>query len=375
LQIIIIRGRAIDPAVHKICRSLVKNGHTVRLLIWDRQHTLNNLDAYSYTVDTFNLKAPYDKLSVIIYIPIWMMYVFIYLIKYHGDIIHACDMDTLIPAIITKEIKKTKLCYTIFDFYADILPTRIPSIIRKTIGNLEKFGITYTDALFLVDETRYEQINSNIKIKNLTYIYNSPEDVSKKYSVFTKNTDSGTDITIFYAGALSEDRGLKFVIKAIETISNVNLILAGIGIFPDQIEHITTDLKSKIRYVGWLHYEDVIQHTLEADILFAFYNPDIPNHLYACPNKLFEAMMCSKPIIVNDNNSMAKIVRTENCGLVIPYGDVNAIKNAIIMLKNDPLLCRRLGANGREAYEQKYSWKIMEERLLNTYKNVIGGNG
>jgi glycosyltransferase involved in cell wall biosynthesis len=372
LQIIIIRGRAIDPAVHKICRSLVKSGYTVRLLIWDRQHTLNKLDTYSYTVDTFNLKAPYDKLSVIIYLPLWMMYVFFYLIKYHGDIIHACDMDTLIPSIITKRIKKTKLCYTIFDFYADNLPTRIPSIIRKVIGNFEKFGIKYTDALFLVDEARYEQIKSNTKIQNLTYLYNSPEEVSKKYSVSTKNMDSGTDITIFYAGALTEDRGLKFVIKAIEATSHVNLILAGIGDFSDQIEHMSTDLKRKIRYMGWLHYEEVIRYTLDTDILFAFYNPEIPNHRYASPNKLFEAMMCSKPIIVSDNNPMAIIVRTENCGLVISYGDVNSIRTAIITLKDDPQLRKRLGANGRKAYEQKYSWEIMEERLLNTYKKVIG---
>ena len=39
------------------------------------------------------------------------------------------------------------------------------------------------------------------------------------------------------------------------------------------------------------------------------------------------------------------------------------LKNAIIQLK-DPNLRNELGLNGRKAYENRYSWKIMEKRLL-----------
>ena len=71
---------------------------------------------------------------------------------------------------------------------------------------------------------------------------------------------------------------------------------------------------------------------------------------------------------MNDGTSMVKIVRDQKCGLVVPYGDVEAIKHAILTLKNDPALCKRLGENGRKAYETKYNWRIMEERLLGVYK-------
>ena len=81
-------------------------------------------------------------------------------------------------------------------------------------------------------------------------------------------------------------------------------------------------------------------------------------------------MMCGKPILVSDGTAMADIVKEEECGLVVPYGDVDAIKHAILTLKNDPVLCRRLGENGRRAYETKYNWKIMEERLLEIYRRL-----
>lgn len=109
---------------------------------------------------------------------------------------------------------------------------------------------------------------------------------------------------------------------------------------------------------------------MKEDVLFATYDPIYPTNRYASPNKLFEAMMCHKPIIVNDGTSMADIVRRENCGIVVPYGDVNELKNAILKLKNNPQLYGRLGVNGRNAYDTKYSWKIMEQRLLDVYKHI-----
>ena len=54
----------------------------------------------------------------------------------------------------------------------------------------------------------------------------------------------------------------------------------------------------------------------------------------------------------------------------MPYGDIEAIKNAILSLKNDLNLRRCLGSNGRRAYEQKYNWNIMEMRLMEAYSKL-----
>jgi glycosyltransferase involved in cell wall biosynthesis len=75
-------------------------------------------------------------------------------------------------------------------------------------------------------------------------------------------------------------------------------------------------------------------------------------------------MMCGKPIVVSDGGSMAKIVRRFNCGIVVPYGDVDAVRNSLSKLKNDPRLRRQLSENGRKAYEEQYSWDEMKKRLV-----------
>jgi len=130
---------------------------------------------------------------------------------------------------------------------------------------------------------------------------------------------------------------------------------------------LPTCLNTNIKYIGHIPYEKVIETTLDSDLLFAFYDPSIPNNRYASPNKLFEAMMCGKPIIMNSESTASEIVLEEKCGLVVPYGNVNAIKEAILRIKKQPNLGVKLGENGRKAYEEKYSWKTMEKRLLSSY--------
>jgi len=106
-------------------------------------------------------------------------------------------------------------------------------------------------------------------------------------------------------------------------------------------------------------------------MMFAFYDPNIPNNRYASPNKLFEAMMCNKAILVNDDTSMAQIVKNYNCGLIIPYNDVRACSEAILILKNDVQLRQLMGNNGRMAYDKEYNWGSMERKLISLYKGVF----
>jgi glycosyltransferase involved in cell wall biosynthesis len=77
-----------------------------------------------------------------------------------------------------------------------------------------------------------------------------------------------------------------------------------------------------------------------------------------------------KPISVSKGTTMTDIVEKENCGLAVDCNSVDEIRKAIIRLKEDPDLCRQLGANGRRAYEERYNWEIMENRLLELYKKI-----
>src|SRR5690606_28259584 len=121
-------------------------------------------------------------------------------------------------------------------------------------------------------------------------------------------------------------------------------------------------------------HREILARTLGADLLIALYDPRVPNNRYASPNKLFEAMLCGKPIVVNGGTSMTSIVPDSGCGMVVPYGDSESFREAILLLKGDPALRTRLGRIARVAYDTLCRWGIREVRLVAAHRDLpVGG--
>jgi len=368
MKAILIRSSAMDTPVHKMAKSLSQNGYNVHILEWDRLKRYKKDEVFDnlYSSHRFQLFAPQGKIELLFILPLWWLYESYFLLKEEADIIHSCDFDTLIPAILAKIVKRVRLLYTIYDFYGEFSGSIHP-LLGKIISFTEKQALRFVDVLFMVNEAMYEELKG-ARVKKVIFIYNTPIDYTiKKEKLSTKNAPSY--LKIFYAGWLTKPRGLKHMVDSIRDISDVKLVIAGDG--PEKCA-LDKDLikQGKIEYLGWIPYDEVIRRELEADVLFFFYDPSLLNGKYSSPNKLFEAMMCSKPIIANDGLFMSRIVSKEECGIITPYGDVNAITRSILKLKDNLNLRITLGQNGRRAYEERYSWKIMERRLLNAYKSL-----
>jgi glycosyltransferase involved in cell wall biosynthesis len=366
MKVIVVRSRAIDPGAMKIAEALHEDGHDVAVLLWDRTGTFVETAQDGPNVSTLRAPAPYDRLSAILLMPLWWAYEFLFLLRSRADVVHACDLDTLLPAIASKLVLRNKLCYTIFDFYAANIPRAVPNRLRRLVATLERAGLQSVDVLFLPDECRYEQV-AGARIKKLVYVYNSPPDNSNM-PVEPSPHERG-DTVLFYAGLLHESRGLRVVIEAVTDVERTTFIVAGSG--PDQVfvEEVEARLPGKVQYMGQIPYRRVLEETSRADILIALYDPNVPNSRFASPNKLFEAMMCAKPIIISEGAAASSIVRDEDCGIVVSYADREAIRDAIQQLVSDSTLRERLGFNGRRAYEERYSWAIMRRRLRAAYES------
>jgi len=365
-KVLLIRSSAKPARVIKEATSLKNAGYTVEILFWDRGSSGTRIeDHQALSIKYFELKAPYGKLRLFPYLLVWWVYEFMYLLKTDADIFHACCFDTVIPAIIVKRLRRKKLVYDIFDFYAESLPQGIPRWLSNVIAGFERYCAQFADAVIIVDNSRRVQIEGS-KIKKLEIIMNCPETMSE-YAFGPKDTK----FNIFYGGMISKTRGLSQLISAIDGESDIVLVVAGLGEDEDYYISAFKDMEN-VHFLGWIDYETYIQQTLDADVIFGFYDPRIPNNRLASPNKLFEAMMCATPIIVNKETTMADLVEEENCGVVVPYFDIDALKAALNRLRNDPSLGVRLGKNGRLAFENKYNWQVMENRLINLYNELNG---
>lgn len=70
---------------------------------------------------------------------------------------------------------------------------------------------------------------------------------------------------------------------------------------------------------------------------------------------------------------MRELLRVPGNGKKRVRTDINIeeIAKAIVKLKENPKLCQELEANARKAYEQRYSKRIMEQRPLALYEELL----
>ena len=173
---------------------------------------------------------------------------------------------------------------------------------------------------------------------------------------------------VFYGGNLSKDRGLQYLVPACERIG-ARLLVAGQG--PDEVELVRLVRQSRnAEFLGYLPHDEVLRHTANADAIPLLYDPAVQINRLASPNKLFEAMMYAKPVVVSEGISVAEFVQREGMGRVVPYGDIERLRQALAELQGSLAERARLGSRGRAAYESRYRWDVMRDRLLAAYASL-----
>ncbi|MCB0007567.1 MAG: glycosyltransferase family 4 protein, partial [Anaerolineales bacterium] len=62
-------------------------------------------------------------------------------------------------------------------------------------------------------------------------------------------------------------------------------------------------------------------------------------------------------------------------GLLVPYGDSQALAQALTQLLNTPDFARQLGANGQQKLAATYRWEQVRTRLETSYQMALKEKG
>lgn len=364
-DVVLIRSNPIlhELRVSKIMNSISKK-HSVLVLGWDREgaHTSFELLRKNMFVKRLKIKAPYARIQLLLYYPLFWAWVFSNLIIYRPKIIHACDLDAIVPGYVFKKLFSTKLIFDNFDRYAMAFVPPKHRTIYSLVNIIEEMLAYKSDALITVSEDRLSSFGK-YRPDHSEVIMNCPDSKAFEDKPIS-NADEHRNLILVYAGGIARDRGLLLINQAIENLRDVHLLLAG-RVFDDTMKHLLRN--PNIRYVGLIRSDKVLDLESVADVMPILYDPSVPINRVASPNKLFDAMMLGVPVITN---VCKEIVNYVGCGVVAEY-DLNGIENAILRLKNNPLLRREMGAKGRLAFEKMYNWAMMEKKLLRLYSQLL----
>jgi glycosyltransferase involved in cell wall biosynthesis len=277
--------------------------------------------------------------------------------------IHACDFDTAIGVVRLANKRKIPVVYDIYDYYVEA--HGIPAFLKNYVEKKEIEIINNSSCTIICTEQRKNQIKKSSPRK-IVIIENTPRIDLKNIKIDGNKIKS--KIRLVYVGVLMNNRLLAEILKVIEDYPQVQLCIGGVGELEESVKELSKN-SNQIFYYGKMSYPDVLKLESSADFLFATYNPKIPNHKFSAANKVYEAMALGKPIIVCEDTGMDKLVEKENIGWVIKY-DAKEFFETVIDKNKNPDLIKKTCENSREAYIREHSWKIMEERLLNIYREI-----
>jgi len=371
----------LDLRVEREAGALSQGGFRVSIIAWNRVGQLPQAETLA-GCELFRLGPSLPKMfprflmSARFFIKI-LASLFFYMaainraIRLKPEVIHAHDLDTLVPALVLKLLMNSRV---VFDSHEDY-PAMLLPLAGRTACWLalagEKLLLKGADVVIASSEA----ISRNLPYTRKPFIVRNAVDLSRFDAV------SGGDLThrvsvrpiVIYAGAVGEGRGLDQLLEAAQlTRSDICVVIAR---KEQDIEGPKyADLKAKCerrgihaQFIEHGHFPSLIR---QATIGVALFQPDGTNSLNILPNKLFEYMAGGIPVIVSDFPLLRKVVRGNDCGVTVDPTSVQQIADAIDYLLSNSAEARRLGANGRKAVEEKYSWRIEKRELARAYASI-----
>ncbi len=381
MKILMLRTNKVDPdpRVEKEANSLIKNKDIdLTIHAWDRtskhkcvKETLNLING-EVPIYRIGIKGNWGKGMKKNIIPAlkYEIYLFFWLLKNikKYDIIHAFDLMTGYPALFPVKLFKKKLVYDCCDYYAD--SQKGPEIIMKKLRKIETKVFEKADYSIICSEKRIEQIKP-ANPRKMFIIHNSPNindyNINKKEQTKIIKSNSNR-LKFVYVGNFCNDRWLlEFLNEAKKNSDEIEVHIGGFGGLNGQIKKLSEKADNIFMY-GKMKYSDVLQLEREGDCLVAFYETHLKNHIYAAPNKFYEALAIGKPLMMLKGSGMSEIVEKEKIGAVIePNGDSfkEGIKK-IKALKKDKSLKKKMN----NIFKKEFSWEIMEKRLFDLYEEL-----
>ena len=167
--------------------------------------------------------------------------------------------------------------------------------------------------------------------------------------------DVGPEATppeVLYAGRLSREKGILDLLAAAD---GMRLTIAGDG-----------PLRAEVP--GALGF-------IRRDELGGFYERAavvaVPSHREGFGVVCAEAMAHGRPVVAAAVGGLLDLVVHEQTGLLVPPGDVGALRAALRRLLEDEELRHRLGAAGRKRVQEQFSWERTTDLTLAVYDDVV----
>lgn len=297
-----------------------------------------------------------------------------------ADVFHAHDLDTLAVCAAASVLRRAKLVYDSHELWLE--STRhleaTDGLFRVLERAAEKLIAPRAHAVISVTPGREKVMTDMYRGLKSWIVPNYPPVVA------LGERNPGTRVLLgvpseeyflfLYQGILCMHRGLEQLIEASSLLgdSPIHIALVGHDASGGAIESYARKrgAPGRITFHPPVPSEELHRYTSSADGGLLLFQGSCLNHTLSLPNKLFEYMMASVPILACDLPEITELVSRHSCGMTVDATSPEAIARGMISMASDAAAARAMGERGRRAALENYTWDASSKVLLSIYENI-----
>jgi glycosyltransferase involved in cell wall biosynthesis len=354
-----------DQRVAKVCNSLHIEGYDV-LLVGRR---LKNSQPIERNYNTHRIRLLFNK-GFLFYAE-FNFRLFFYLLFKSTHVYHSNDLDTLLANWLSASLRRRKLIYDTHEYFTGVPEIQKRPIVKWCWQSVEKAIFPRLKYVFTVNDSIANLYYGDYGVKPIV-IRNIP---SKKVIVklkTRKDLDLPNDkvVVILQGAGINIDRGSEELIDAIALSDDFYLCIVGSG---DVIEYLrnrckSADLIDKVKFIGKLPYEHMMQYTLNSNIGVSLDKDTNINHKFSLPNKIFDYMKAGIPTLATDLIEVSNVITKFNIGYTIydlkPETIIKGLEYLTYQQKNNGF------KNIFSAASAELNWENESKELIEVYKEM-----
>ena len=182
---------------------------------------------------------------------------------------------------------------------------------------------------------------------------------------------------VLFMGKYTPLHGIEHIVNAAERLKDqpdIQFLFIGRGQLYKWIRALVNKKHlNNITFIDWVAYETLPDRIEKADIsLGVFSKSEKANRVI--PNKIFQAMAMGKPVISGKTDAVLEcLTHKENIFLCEP-GNPAALSEAIMTLKSDTALRKRIGVKAIQTFEDALGDKSIIRGLKKVLDPISYGN-
>ncbi len=180
-----------------------------------------------------------------------------------------------------------------------------------------------------------------------------------------------------YIGGIGPHRGLDTTMRAVASVCRKipGFRLLIVGASKSQSKDIRVDaerlqIEDYVEIITWQPFDRVNSYVVASNVCLVPHN-DFEHTQTTVPHKLFQYMICGKPVLVSDCKPLARIVEKSKAGLVFKANDSQDLSKKIYWMYKNPEMCVHMGLCGQKATLGPYAWRHDAERLVQMYQSFV----